>query len=757
MKKILKSTLLCTAIFTSSIAYSQAVSQEYLPYNNPPSVEAYNRKLPLAWAGGFNNPQLCMADLNGDGIKDLAIYDKIGRYGSVKTFLNESSIPGNPKYVYRPEYQTNFPDMFDYLKLEDFNRDGIADLFHKGMGGVSVYKGYYKGSGANKALAFTFFKELRYFMKGSGMVNCYVAPIDIPAIVDVDNDQDLDIVTYDINGTRLSFYRNCEKEDGLPSDSMRMCYMDECWGKSLQNYERTIRLGVGCFQTGVTCLKTSGDAKTTHAGNTVCLLDYDGDGDFDMLNGNISFSDIQYLKNGKKEYSHPRDSFVSQDTMWGSKNGKTLFMPFMPTAFWLDIDNDGNKDLAFTPRMDGTENYKCIVYYKNKGTNATPDFSYVTDTLLMGDMIDIGEGSQPLVYDYNKDGKPDIFITSDGYYQTSSSSLRARIHYYENTSTGTTTSYKLMDTDFMGYWSKNTTGAKMAFGDIDGDGLDDLLMGKNDGTISYYRNTATSANVKPVYNLELILNDQYGTLDVGDYAAPFIYDINGDGKNDIVCGAQMGKLYYFKNNGGTPIPSFFRVTDSLGGIGIQEDGITYTYTSPYIGKIDNTGKLYLLIGTYGGTVYRYEGIGGGNITSYKRLDSIYCYINVRERATPFVADIDGDSRYEMLVGSKAGGVVLFKQYFNVGINNVNSGKGQITLYPNPASNSVTVTWDKGFAANGLNVALVSVTGQVIIQKDVVAGSENIELDVNALAQGVYYCIVRDSNGGQSVSPVSIVK
>lgn len=756
MIKILKSTLLCSATLVTNICISQTVTQEYLPYVNPPAIEAYSRNLPLAWSGGFNNPQLCMADLNGDGINDLAIYDKIGRYGSVKTFLNESAIPGNPKYVYHPEYQSNFPDLFDYMKLEDYNRDGIADLFHKGMGGVSVYKGYYKGSGANKALAFTFFKELRYYMAGSGMVNCYVAPIDIPAIVDVDNDQDLDVVTYDINGTRISYYRNCEKEDKLSPDSLRMCYMDECWGKTLQNYERTIRLGIGCMQTGVTCLKTSGNEKTTHAGNTVCLLDYDGDGDYDMFNGNISFSDIQYLKNGKKEYSYPKDSFVSQDTMWGSKNGKTLYMPYMPTAFWLDLDNDGKKDLAFTPRLDGTENYKCITYYRNLGTNASPNFSYVTDTLMMGDMIDLGEGSQPVVYDYNKDGKPDIFISSDGYYQTSSSSLRARIHYYENTSTTSSKSFKLMDTDFMGYWSKNTKGAKLAFGDVDGDGLDDLLMGKNDGTISYYRNTAASAAVKPVYNLELILNDQFGTLDVGDYAAPFIYDINGDGKKDIVCGAQMGKLYYFKNNGGSPSPSFQRMTDSLGGIGIEEDGITYTYTSPFIGKVDNTGKVYLLIGTYGGTIYRYDGIGGGNTTGYKRVDSNYCYINVRERATPFVADIDDDTRYEMIVGSKAGGVVLFKQYFNVGVNNISSSVGNVNVYPNPASDIVNINWDTDFANSGLKIRLVSVTGQTIVSKDILPGANNTQIDVSGLSSGVYYCIVQGSKG-QSVTPVSIVR
>lgn len=754
MNKILQSALLSITVLITQKSIAQTASQDYLPWANAPAVSVNSKTLPLAWAGGFNNPQPCLADLNGDGIKDLAVYDRIGRYGSVKTFLNESSIAGNPKYVYHPEYQVNFPDVFDYMKMEDYNRDGVPDLFHKGMGGVSVYRGYYKGSGANKMLAFTFYRELRYFLKGSGLVNCYVAPIDLPSIIDIDGDQDLDVITYDINGTRLSFYRNCEKEDGLPADSMRMCYMDECWGKSFQNYERSLWLGVGCLETGVTC-KMTGNEKTTHAGNTVCMLDYDGDGDYDMLNGNISFSDIQYLRNGKANSLPARDSFVWQDTMWGSQNGKTLYMPYMPAAYWLDIDNDGKKDLVFTPRMDGTENYRCMAYYRNKGTNASPDFSYVMDTLMVGEMIDMGEGSTPVVYDYNKDGKPDIFISSDGFYQTSNGKLRARIRYYENTSSGSTTSFKLSDDDFMGYWANNTTGVRMAFGDLDGDGADDLLMGKNDGTISYYRNSATST-AQPVYNLALTINDQYGTMDVGDFATPFIYDVDNDGKKDIVSGSQLGKMYYFRNVGGSPIPMFLRMTDTLGGVKIEEDGVPYTYTTPYIGKMDNTGKEYLVVGTYGGTIYRYSGIGGGKTTGYKRVDSIYSYINVRERATPFIADIDGDTRYEMIVGSKAGGVVAFKQYFNVGVDNITSGNGNITVYPNPANTKLTITWEKGYASQGLKLSLVSVTGQTLLSKEIVPDATETDLDVTSIAQGVYYCIVKGPNG-QSVSPVSIIK
>ncbi|OSZ78856.1 hypothetical protein CAP35_11580 [Chitinophagaceae bacterium IBVUCB1] len=746
MRSFLKIALLSSVLVCSADVFAQT-TQIYLPNTTPPEVWAYGRLQPLAWSGGLNNPQICMADLNNDGIKDMAIYDRVGRFGSVKTFINTSSIPGNPKYEYRPEYQINFPLIADYMKMEDYNRDGIPDLFHKGMGGVSVYKGYYQ----NNKLNFTFYRELRYNLPGSGLVNCYVAPIDIPAIVDVDNDQDLDVLSYDVMGTRISYFRNCEKEDGLPKDSMRMCYKSTCWGKTVQFYERKLLLGdTTCdkFSFGTTC-------KTTHAGNTLLLLDYDGDGDMDAFNGNVSYSDIQFLKNGRVEYSYNKDTIISQDTMWGGANGKIAYMSMMPLANYIDVDNDGKKDLIISPRLDNTENYKSIAYYKNNGTTALPNFSYVSDTLFMQDMIDAGSAAIPVMYDYNKDGKLDMFIANEGYYQANGT-LRARISYYENTSTTSKQSFELKNNDFMGFWASNLRHLALSFGDMNGDGIDDMLLGRGDGNITFFRNTAASNTVTPVYTTPMILNDLSGTIDVGDYATPFIYDVDKDGKNDIVSGNQAGNIIYYRNTGTTPVPVFNKITDSLGGVRVVEEGSIYTYTVPFIGKIDNSNKDYLLIGTQGGTIYRYDSVVSGNITKYNRLDSNYCYINIHQRSAPYVADIDGDGKKEMMIGGYAGGVVMFKQYFNVGIDNVADTKNKVDVYPNPANNQITIAWKDGFANGNVEIKLVSVTGQVVKQLTVAGTNTSALIDVSNLSNGIYYCIVQ-SAGNQSVVPVSIIK
>src|ERR1051325_1033247 len=106
----------------------------------------------------------------------------------------------------------------------------------------------------------------------------------------------------------------------------------------------------------------------------MCILDYEGDGDFDLIDGNISFSSIQYLQNGKAQ-NGGIDSIVSQDTAWGTA-GVSLHMPYWPAAFYEDADGDGKKDLLIAPHATAiSENYKCIAFYKNTGTAANPVFT----------------------------------------------------------------------------------------------------------------------------------------------------------------------------------------------------------------------------------------------------------------------------------------------------------------------------------------------------------------------------------------------
>lgn len=747
MKKIFLISLLLLA----KTGFAQSQGQIFHPYFGI-KVTEYGFEKTLAWSGGVNNPQFAMADLNRDGKKDLVIFEHTTQ--QVKTFLSTGTA-GNPQYRYDGKYEYYFPKVNDYLKLEDYNRDDIPDLIQRGSAGFDVYTGYYN---EDNILSFQRYKPLYYYHPFSGSVNAYCEPSDIPGVADVDGDGDLDFLAYFIGGGFINYYRNCQVEDNLPPDSIRICLKDNCWGKVYQGFMRTQELASSCSDAGTSCKGCpEPEPKTTaHTGNTLLVFDVDGDGDMDYLNGGVTFDDIQLVKNGKANLSYGIDTMTSQDTIWQT-GGRQLKMTLWPAAFNLDIDQDGRKDLLFSPHAPNTsENVKCITWYQNTGTAVSPTFSYRSDTFLVDKMIDAGTASYPVLYDYNKDGKLDLFIGSDGYFKNGS--LRSRITYYENNSTPGAPSLDLKNNTFLGL--DTLEGAALAMGDLDEDGKDDLVIGRSDGTLLFYSNHAASNTVQPVWQLSqfMMTGNANDTIDVGNYAAPVIYDIDKDGKNDLIIGCQVGYLYYYKNvNTTAGTVNLQKVTDKLGNVKANPKTQFAGFSTPYIGKMDNTGTDYLLLGSDIGELYRYDGFQNGNVTTaYTRIDTAYSRIVTGRRLAPTVGDIDGDGKYEMIIGNLLGGVSLYKQIFNVGMEEVANAAAKINLYPNPARDIVHMTWDEEFGNEELTIQIVNVAGSKMLQSTVNGGDKRADISITGLSSGMYYCIL-SSPDKKVVLKMSVIK
>lgn len=734
------------------LCLAPAYAQQWT-YRADNSIKVYNEHgqlMNMAWCGGANTPQFAMADLDNDGIRDLVIFEQgIG----LRTFIN-NGVPGKPVYVYTPSFEANFPVVNEYLKLVDYNNDGVSDLVHRGRTGFSIYRGYFE----NNRLKFSFYKDLLYRTITGQIINAYCEPDDIPAVEDVDGDGDLDFFSYYIGGGYISYYKNCQVEEGLPADSIKICLSDNCWGKVYQSYERNQALATVCSSFGVSCKGCpQPQQKTTHAGNTLCLLDYDGDGDYDYFNGNNAFPDIQFLRNGKKNYSYPIDTMIAQDTVWGT-DGRALTGKQWPAAYWLDIDSDGDKDLLFAPHARGAENYRSIVLYENTGTVSSPAYTYRSDTFLMDQVIDLGIGSYPMLYDYNKDGRPDLFVGSQGYYQQDGS-FRSRIAYYENTSSGSDIAFTLRTRDFLNIGSLNITGAVPAAGDLDGDGKDDLVIGRQDGTLLYFSNKAASGDDRPDWQLIGDLRDGSGQLiELSGHAAPFIYDMDKDGSNDLLIGSRSGSVTYYRgsrNSTGSPNLTF--VTDELGGARSAPAMNMYGFSVPFVGKVDNSGKDYLLLGSQSGAVYRYDGFQNGAITTpFVRLDSNYAGIVVPPMSALTAADLDGDGRYELFAGNTAGGIKLYRQGLYTDDDTPRTAEPKVTLYPNPAQGSFTIMWTPAFRNGDVSVVLFSVTGQEVLRYDHNITDQFLKLDVSHLASGIYYCRIISGNN-REVKPVSVLR
>jgi len=722
-------------------------------------ANGYQQSAP--WDGGFNNPQFSNADLNNDGVMDLVVFEpNIG----VKTFINEGT-PGNPRYVYAPKYALNFPPCWDYLLMADYNRDGITDLFegyYDGITGFVAYQGYFN---SNNELCFNYYRVLFYDNQGPGFssTNAFNNPSWIPAIVDVDNDGDLDFLGYEVQGFYIQYYRNMQQELGLPKDTISIVLEDQCWGRAYQGWFRSFIMPITCNNSNLIDLDAA-YYRTMHSGNALCLFDYNDDGDYDVLNGNILFNQLTLLTNGKTDYHHFCDTMIAQDTAWQS-TGTQVNINYWPAAYNVDADGDGVKDLLISPNGQPGENYNTIWYYKNLTTAGHPDWVFESDSFLVDQSIDLGTAAYPTLFDYNKDGKPDLFIGSDGYYQPATGQLVSKISYYENTSTPGNPSFTLVTKDFMSLDSFGFAGAAPAFGDIDNDGITDLIIGHSNGTITYFKNMAGSDTAVPDWQLQqltLTTSDSVIIQANGGYAAPCIYDIDKDGKPDILVGDMYGYLEFYHNTNTSPgTPSFSFDNRELGGIRADpKTTISPNYATPYIGKIDTTGVDYLLMGSYSGNIYRFTGFQTGDTTAtytmldttYANIDTTYSTYNHGEtlvscyqgmRSAPVVGCIPGDGTFDLLVGEIRGGVNCYKY----GLDTVNSASkltdnGRISVYPNPAKDNAHISWENLKGNTGrLQIDVSNTTGQILFSTVVAASANFCTIPVGNLATGIYMCSV----------------
>ncbi|MEZ5046386.1 MAG: T9SS type A sorting domain-containing protein [Chitinophagaceae bacterium] len=706
-------------------SYSQFQGSVYVPNNG--AVEANAQNMLAPWIGGINSIQITKGDLNNDGKEDLVLFDHHNLV--LHTLINEGGV-GTIQYKNEPKYKKNFPYVRDYVILKDYNCDNIPDLFHHGNLGMDVYKGFYD----NNELKFTFYKNLT-FPATNGPIPVYVQPSDIPTIADMDNDGDLDALGFNVPGNILIYYKNMQVEMGLPCDSIVMKLGSNCWGHFFQNFNREVSLGYSCF-TPLAPPSYNAEKKYRHTGNCHTHFDIDGDGDMDMVDGNVSFTDLQVL------YNNGQDSIIAQDTLFQT-GGHVLHMPSWLAPFHVDIDNDGDGDLLVTSHNENlsSADYNVINYYKNIGSNSAPNFVYQNDSLLINEVIDLGSYSYPTFFDYNKDGKKDLFVGSEGRLNNQTGTRVCKVAYYLNTSTPGNISFQLITDDFLQLSQIPHQGIFPNFGDITGDGIDDFIFGGIQGGITVYKNAASSNLVTPNF---LFYIDSLAGIAVDAYSAPFLADVTEDGKTDLLIGSQSGKISLFVDTSTTSIKKLAIATNSYGNIKVGNPSEIYGHAVPYIAKVDNLQIDYLCLGNIDGIIERYDSFKNSFNTFYK-MDSMYSSIKATTRSAPAIADIDGDGRYDMVVGNKLGGLLLYRQdKLVVGLSEVNQVEESFKVFPNPTKQDLYIQFEPTMAAQEVTVKLLELNGRVVSQQKI--NTENVSpIQVSHLSQGMYLLQVELQN------------
>lgn len=687
--------------------------------------------LAMPWAGGLNAAQYNAMDINGDDVHDLVLFDRMAN--RVITFVVE-----NNKYRYAPEYESLFPEVTNWLLLRDFNCDGKKDIFTGDALGIKVYVNTTTALQSLQWDRFRFFNSVNnsqsdvLLSKGlSGKVNLQLQYDDLPSITDVDNDGDMDIMSFRYGGgSTVEYHKNFSIERYGTCDSLDFERVTQTFGNITE-----CECGEFAFY-GEACPPHNGERIEHAVGKALLVTDLDGDLDPEILLSEAACNKAFLLLN---EGTLQNPSFNSAAPF---PSGHPIDFPTFPAVFYEDVDFDGLADLVATPNIFQKEPAHIDLknsnwLYKNTGSQQTPTFTFIQNNFMQDQMIDVGDNAVPTFADADGDGDMDLFMGQGSAEHTSGS-----IYFYENTGTKNQPAFKLITESYidlaqlLGHPVHNI---RPQFADINSDGRTDLIF------------TATNRDSNQTL-LYYILNTNINSVNLSGQAVNLVTathlsfsenvhltDVNLDGLTDMLIGRNTGAVEYWKNNGPKGSISLALETKTF-----LDMGASIERQSPSLATADLNadGKADLVVGDQTGILtivgnYREGADSLNRLTAmlFDPLSNAYVSRPFAGRLWPAPANLFNSNKPALVIGNMLGGVHLLKN------DNGESLPGEIAidLYPTLLKQNETlyVKTDRPASAQ-----ILSVMGQQLGDPFLLEPSQIYPVKLPFLAQGLYLVQVR---------------
>lgn len=663
--------------------------------------------LDMPWAGGLNSAQYSSMDLNHDEQLDLVVFDRAT--SKLSTFIAQ-----NGTYAYAPSYEQFFPvDIRNWMLLRDFNCDGKKDLFVSDPRGVAAYLNTTQPGEPLSWRVFNLrsdqnFKHL--LTQGfSSVINLQINGSDIPAIEDVDNDGDLDILAFRFSGSStIEFHKNMSMERDGNCDSLQFERVTQTWG-GLEECE----CGVFAFNND-DCPPGNGGRVNHQGGKSILLQDLDGDSVKDLLVSEEQCVDIYALRNN----GTADDALVTavNSNFPNATNPARLFV--FPAAYSEDVDFDGVKDLIVAPNVPSnvgsSVNFESSGwFYKNNGDNQNPSYTLQQRNFLQSQMIDLGENAAPAFFDVDTDGDLDIIVSS--YLSLEDFGFRSTLKLYENVGDVANPVFSKSNDDYLFLSVFGLINVKPKFRDINSDGRIDLLfsateLNAGNTNIYYYLNqvdNGLSINTNELQQLFTIGNNFPNTENFE------INDIDGDGLKDILVGRSTGKLEYHRNVGVSDMPDFELVDDSFYDLDFSP---FRQNPAVFIGDLDGDGNEDMLVGDAGGNLTLYSAFktqiekpASGIAKLFRNEDGDSLTVRLGNRLLPVAANLFATDKPSIIIGTGGGGLRLLK-HTDANANPVANFDKEIGVFPNPIKRGDIL--NLGSSKNTF-VSIVTLKGQTI--------------------------------------------
>ena len=572
--------------------------------------------------GGFNIPRPQLVDIDGDGDLDLFVQE----YSEEIMFFEQVGTPTEPRYLWRSD---KFHDLSvgEWYHFADVDADGDYDLLAEER--FSLIR-LWRNTGGRTNPAFDLVTNKILDSRGEAI---FSDRQNIPKIGDIDCDRRLDLMLGRLEGTITRYEVSGEDQNGAPRfRHVTDRFQDiEIIGQVLGGVPGTAN-GRG-LEDGRSPGDGRGSRPSRHGANTMALEDIDGDGDPDLFWGDFFEPGLLFIENtgscSTPSLRSEPEPFPIRDPVRTSGYNAPAFG---------DLDADGDNDLligvlggAYNPNTTTMDNFLHLEQTR-LGVFEVRTRRYVTS-------IDVGSESFPAFADTDGDGDLDLYL---GNKIEPDDTQAGRLYYFENT--GTATEPRLRYRGELAEFNYDYHFAP-AFGDLDGDGDLDILMGswRDDLRLVINEGSAT----EPRWT---IADPAIVTLTRGRNATPALGDIDADGDLDLFIGESSGDLNFYRNVGTAQSPSFELVSDKYLEIDAGRRSV------PTLADVDADGDLDLVLGSEADGLLFYRNNGSPAEPRFEAEDALD--LDVQPFTTPTFADIDGDGDLDFFAGGIAGGLIF---------------------------------------------------------------------------------------------------